>query len=230
MITRPPELHAFASWDGFLAAIREADDLEAKGPAATHIPDAFSEAPSAVKNADAGSTYVLPTLRLVAHPHTEPTLPSLLMRPFAENPPSAELNGKQVEFQRHSVLLAVGPEGGWIPPEIDLLQRKLGFLPFSLSDKILKCETALTACLTQLTMCYEDPMLFPFLRSPVEIYAARLARDDKDPERSSDAPESEHKISRHRGARDIIRLPGGFLMTFPQRYTTRTNAAEPQQQ
>ncbi len=39
------------------------------------------------------------------------------------------------------VLLAIGPEGGWVPFELALLQQR-GFLPFSLGPRILRTETA----------------------------------------------------------------------------------------
>ena len=40
-----------------------------------------------------------------------------------------------------STTLAIGPEGGFIPYEIDKL-RECGFLPFSLGDRILRVEAA----------------------------------------------------------------------------------------
>jgi RsmE family RNA methyltransferase len=39
------------------------------------------------------------------------------------------------------VVLAIGPEGGWVPFELDLLQQR-GFLPFSLGPRILRTEVA----------------------------------------------------------------------------------------
>lgn len=38
-------------------------------------------------------------------------------------------------------VLAIGPEGGWIPFELDLLQAH-GFIPFGLGPRILRVETA----------------------------------------------------------------------------------------
>ncbi|MCU1723452.1 16S rRNA (uracil(1498)-N(3))-methyltransferase [Pseudomonas sp. 5P_5.1_Bac1] len=48
-----------------------------------------------------------------------------------------------------AVTLAIGPEGGWIPYEIDLL-GKAGLAPVQLGDRILRVETAVTALLARL--------------------------------------------------------------------------------
>jgi 16S rRNA (uracil1498-N3)-methyltransferase len=63
------------------------------------------------------------TLPLVAHPHAEKTCPFLTDTP---------------------ITLAVGPEGGFIPYEIDLFQ-KCGFEAVSLGKRILRVEHALPA-------------------------------------------------------------------------------------
>jgi RsmE family RNA methyltransferase len=47
------------------------------------------------------------------------------------------------------ITLAIGPEGGFIPYEIDKL-RELGFSPFALGERILRVETAVTAILAKL--------------------------------------------------------------------------------
>ena len=47
------------------------------------------------------------------------------------------------------VTLAIGPEGGWIPYEVDLLS-KAGLQPVQLGDRILRVETAVTALLARL--------------------------------------------------------------------------------
>lgn len=47
------------------------------------------------------------------------------------------------------VTLAIGPEGGWIPYEVDLL-AKAGLAPVQLGDRILRVETAVTALVSRL--------------------------------------------------------------------------------
>jgi RsmE family RNA methyltransferase len=68
------------------------------------------------------------TLGLVGHPGNHPPCPRGLNEP---------------------VTLAIGPEGGWIPYEIDLL-GKSGLQPVQLGDRILRVETAVTALLARL--------------------------------------------------------------------------------
>ena len=61
------------------------------------------------------------TLALVSHPAAETMCPHKVDSP---------------------VTIALGPEGGFIPYEIDALQ-KIGFKTVSLGDRILRVETAL---------------------------------------------------------------------------------------
>ncbi len=68
------------------------------------------------------------TLGLVGHPGDYPSCPRGLDEP---------------------VTLAIGPEGGWIPYEIDLL-GKAGLQPVQLGERILRVETAVTALLARL--------------------------------------------------------------------------------
>ena len=68
------------------------------------------------------------TLGLVGHPGDFPTCPRAVEQP---------------------VTLAIGPEGGWIPYEVDLLQAS-GLNPVQLGARILRVETAVTALLARL--------------------------------------------------------------------------------
>jgi RsmE family RNA methyltransferase len=68
------------------------------------------------------------TCGLVGHPGNYPPCPRALDEP---------------------VTLAIGPEGGWIPYEIDLL-AKAGLQPVQLGERILRVETAVTALLARL--------------------------------------------------------------------------------
>ncbi|RON01225.1 16S rRNA (uracil(1498)-N(3))-methyltransferase [Pseudomonas brassicacearum] len=68
------------------------------------------------------------TLGLIGHPGQYPPCPRGLDEP---------------------VTLAIGPEGGWIPYEVDLL-TKAGLQPVQLGDRILRVETAVTALLSRL--------------------------------------------------------------------------------
>lgn len=68
------------------------------------------------------------TLGLVGHPGDYPACP----RAVSE-----------------AVTLAIGPEGGWIPYEVDKL-REAGLQPVQLGERILRVETAVTALLARL--------------------------------------------------------------------------------
>ena len=70
------------------------------------------------------------SLRLVAHPAVRLPLADALPGRYAGR-----------------LLLAVGPEGGWTPYELDLLTRH-GFLPVSLGLRTLRSDTACVALLT----------------------------------------------------------------------------------
>lgn len=68
------------------------------------------------------------TTALVAHPGDFPACPRALTE---------------------RVSLAVGPEGGWIPYEVDKLSAA-GFQPVQLGERILRVETAVTALISRL--------------------------------------------------------------------------------
>ncbi len=73
-------------------------------------------------------------VRLAAHPATTNLLPQVTPIPL-----------------RDKVLLAIGPEGGWLDYEIVKL-REHGFKPFSMGARILRVETAVVALLAQLDL------------------------------------------------------------------------------
>ncbi|MFH2035112.1 MAG: RsmE family RNA methyltransferase [Candidatus Zixiibacteriota bacterium] len=52
------------------------------------------------------------------------------------------------------IVVAVGPEGGWVPFEIESMM-KLGFTPFKLSRSILRVEQAVIAVLSQIELLYK---------------------------------------------------------------------------
>jgi RsmE family RNA methyltransferase len=66
---------------------------------------------------------------LVADPAATQAIPAVLPQPGPDR-----------------VLLAVGPEGGWIPDEVDLLKRH-GFIAVGLGPRILRTDTACIALL-----------------------------------------------------------------------------------
>ena len=68
------------------------------------------------------------SLGLIGHPGTYPACPRAVDR---------------------AVTLAIGPEGGWIPYEVEKLQEA-GLQPVQLVERILRVETAVTALLARL--------------------------------------------------------------------------------
>ncbi|PFH31857.1 RNA methyltransferase [Besnoitia besnoiti] len=81
--------------------------------------------------------------RLIAHPGVVDTLGSL----------------KVHEQTRGSVLVAIGPEGGWLDQEVEELKTTQGFEFFSLGDRVLRCETAVVSVISQLSMLLQDATL-----------------------------------------------------------------------
>ncbi len=69
------------------------------------------------------------TLGLTGHPGDHPACPRAVEQP---------------------VTLAIGPEGGWIPYEVELLREAAGLQPVQLGERILRVETAVPALLARL--------------------------------------------------------------------------------
>jgi len=93
---------------------------------------------------------VLPLLRLhrLLRPFAEEELPrlaagttALVAHPGVPAPCPRAVAGP--------VTLAIGPEGGFLPQEVDLLQRA-GLAPVNLGDRILRVETAVAALVGRL--------------------------------------------------------------------------------
>lgn len=62
--------------------------------------------------------------------------------------PTAAASMPRVPGPRH-VVLAIGPDGGWVPFEVDLLATR-GFAPVSVGPRILRVEVAVTYILGRL--------------------------------------------------------------------------------
>lgn len=66
--------------------------------------------------------------------------------------PRAKQSLSQVTGQVESVAIAIGPEGGFSNPEIELLQSA-GYQKASLGNRVLRSETAPVAALSVLNLC-----------------------------------------------------------------------------
>ncbi|MFO1389060.1 16S rRNA (uracil(1498)-N(3))-methyltransferase [Cellvibrio sp.] len=75
------------------------------------------------------NTIVGDTKPLVAHPYTDLPCPA------------------QIDY---GITLAIGPEGGFIPYEIDLLQKNAGFTAVNLGERIMRVETVVPYLLGRL--------------------------------------------------------------------------------
>ena len=110
------------------AAIREQLILGLEQARDTVLPEVIIEKRFKPFVEDRLPTIVEGTLGLVGHPGNHPSCPRGLDEP---------------------VTLAIGPEGGWIPYEVELL-GKSGLSPVQLGERILRVETAVTALLARL--------------------------------------------------------------------------------
>lgn len=93
---------------------------------------------------------ILPRVHLEKRfkPFVEDRLPSLLVNslPLVAHPGQFPACPRGVTG---AVTLAIGPEGGWIPYEVDKL-IEAGFQPVQLGERILRVETAVTALIGRL--------------------------------------------------------------------------------
>ena len=97
-----------------------------------------------------GRDTVLPDvqIRTLFKPFAEDELPSITEGTLAlAAHPSADVQMPRAQIQ--PVTLAIGPEGGFIPFEIELLQKK-GFLPVNIGQRILRSEFALPSIVGRL--------------------------------------------------------------------------------
>ena len=99
-------------------------------------------------------------LRLGLEQARDTVPPQLLVRerfrPFVEDELEATLSGVRLlahpaaergpQAAGGRVVLAIGPEGGWVPFEIDLLMQR-GFAPFTLGPRTLRVEVAVPCAL-----------------------------------------------------------------------------------
>ncbi len=73
----------------------------------------------------------------------EPRVPNNLLAATCQ-----ELNGRAAS---PLFVIAIGPEGGWVPPEVEMF-RAAGFAPFHCGEHILRTETAVVALLAQASL------------------------------------------------------------------------------
>ncbi len=83
-------------------------------------------------------------------PSLEKTAPPIANRLLCEVSSSTYISDIWNSAPGHSVL-AIGPEGGWVPFEIEHFMR-LGFTPFYLGPWVLRVESAVTAALAQIEL------------------------------------------------------------------------------
>ncbi len=79
---------------------------------------------------------------------SDPSRPSLKLLCDGESTLALD---KAFDSEASEVAVAVGPEGGWVPFEIELM-REIGFQPFTLGRWTLRVEHAVTAALSQIEL------------------------------------------------------------------------------
>jgi 16S rRNA (uracil1498-N3)-methyltransferase len=87
-------------------------------------------------------------------PFVEDALPALMAdgtRGIIAHPGGPSPTALNPEVLKSRLLLAVGPEGGWVEFELAKF-REQGFVPVGLGQRILKVDTAVVALLAQLSL------------------------------------------------------------------------------
>jgi RsmE family RNA methyltransferase len=112
-------------------------------------PDALAAA--ARLGAEQGATTHVPPI--VVHRRLMELLDARWRAPGDDMRIVAHPTGKPIEnvARVESLVLAIGPEGGWIQRELDTFVAR-GFTPVSLGERVLRVETAVAAALGQLVM------------------------------------------------------------------------------
>ncbi len=124
-----------------------------------------NQLPHLIEGLSQGKRIALPTVTLhpLFRPFVEDTWPSIqseseslvsadkqvLLLPDMESARSAKKISELAEAER--VVIAIGPEGGWIDYELEHWSR-LGFASITLGPWVLRVEHALTASLAQVSM------------------------------------------------------------------------------
>ncbi len=80
-------------------------------------------------------------IRLAAHPDISQSLLQAVSPPITKK-----------------VILAIGPEGGWVDFEIEKFKEQK-LIPFNMGPRILRVETAVVAILAQLDLCKRSPVI-----------------------------------------------------------------------
>ena len=93
------------------------------------------------------------TRRIVAHPYGEGAAAGLAAAGTSGTTGTAGTSSPASQnASRRSLLLAIGPEGGWTDDEVELLESR-GFRRYSLGPRILRTDTATIALLARLGTC-----------------------------------------------------------------------------
>jgi len=98
-----------------------------------------------------GCDTLLPEVQLVKRfkPFVEDDLPAIVgnTRALVAHPYTQEVCPAQINYE---ITLAIGPEGGFIPYEINLLQQACGFQAVNLGERIMRVETVVPYLLGRL--------------------------------------------------------------------------------